>query len=268
MKVKLIILFFTSILLISCNSPTINGRVVDYFKAPIEGVKIIIEGTSIQTTSNSNGEYHLDFVPGVIKIKYSKDGYIGNNLTLNIAQKENFPAKEIQLILLPQNRGIFYLDKQSKKYYPLTRTSFTTSKIKTGKQLKLFSGTTYEYKKSYFAQIDENEIIKVNKGNIEFMDNRKPVIFLVKLNKVSNKKYKIMSVRYYTRWAFSNDVVERVRRGDFEQYLINEKSERKYKPYFIIRKCSLSKGYYAYYACNGIRSDVIGDPFVYVFKVE
>lgn len=81
----------------------IYGKIVDAREGSlISGVKVGIMGSEFAGTSNSKGEYDIDYVPGEIAVTYLKAGYLPFILRLNISQKLPYPAATIALRTLPR----------------------------------------------------------------------------------------------------------------------------------------------------------------------
>ncbi len=79
----------------------IYGTINDASGGPISGVTIRIDGSAFKTLSAKDGSYDLDYVPGDIKVLFSKRGYLPYILRLSIAQKMPYPAQEIKLKRIP-----------------------------------------------------------------------------------------------------------------------------------------------------------------------
>lgn len=74
----------------------ISGEVKDEKNNPVPQVLITIEGTSIGTYSNNNGEYSLELLPGKYKIILSSIGYktLDTETTIQTHKKQNFILEE------------------------------------------------------------------------------------------------------------------------------------------------------------------------------
>lgn len=90
-----------AILFFSCAKKKIEGQVFDNFNQPLEGVIVTIANSTFQATTDSEGSYSIDYVPGSINLSYTKQGYTSGNLNLDITRKESFPAQKIVLIKIP-----------------------------------------------------------------------------------------------------------------------------------------------------------------------
>ena len=84
---------------------SVKGNVRDQSGEPMAGVNVIVEGTTIGTMTDSNGNFTLNVPSTSIKIKFSYIGYedqivlIKNNRNLNITLNENSEMlDEVQII--------------------------------------------------------------------------------------------------------------------------------------------------------------------------
>ena len=99
-----IILLLATVVLSGCDfagNEYIEGTVVDMFGNPLEGVVIKISNSAFETTTDSDGAYALDYVPGALNITYTKDGYTSDKLDIELHQKAHFPAQEVTLYTIP-----------------------------------------------------------------------------------------------------------------------------------------------------------------------
>lgn len=103
-------LFLFSILaltLFGCESQTIQGRVVDLFGQPIEGVTVAISNSGFSTTTDDEGQYRLDYAPSnEIVVMYLKSDttqfqYDGNMKKVSIAEKCRYLMPDITLGAVP-----------------------------------------------------------------------------------------------------------------------------------------------------------------------
>jgi hypothetical protein len=79
---------------------------VDATERPLADVTVGIQGSSFTATTEDDGKYSLDYVPGEIKVTLSKSGYTSASLELNIAQKSVYPAARVQLFEIPKDKGL------------------------------------------------------------------------------------------------------------------------------------------------------------------
>jgi len=99
-RITLLIILFKPIIAVSLEG--IYGKVYDSCdNNPLSNVNITIAGSSFKDSTNENGDYDIDYVPGSIKLQYSKIGYLPYILKLDIAQKLPYPAQDVRLLKLP-----------------------------------------------------------------------------------------------------------------------------------------------------------------------
>lgn len=53
----------------------IMGKVINVFGDPLGGVHVSIENSEFTSITGQDGMYSLDYVPGTIKIVYTKEGF-------------------------------------------------------------------------------------------------------------------------------------------------------------------------------------------------
>jgi len=151
------------LILTSCGSKKIEGKVEDVFGNPLSNVKVKIDKSTFSTTTNSSGEYSIDYAPGNIKLYFIKDGYTTQTLTLNIQQKSKYPAEKIVLYPIPKERGMYYVDFDKKRLVKLNINGSIKYDYKTD---NFFSWKTEE---KYFLVINKSIPI-LKSGNIIFID--------------------------------------------------------------------------------------------------
>ena len=117
MRVKLMVLFMFVFGLVSAQKATLAGLVtdLDYNNESLPAVSVIIKGTTIGTTSDSNGKYSLEVTPGNHMVVFNFIGYTpvevpislkaGENKTLNQGLKTDNIALEAVTIEVIQSRG-------------------------------------------------------------------------------------------------------------------------------------------------------------------
>lgn len=88
----------------------IEGIVKDNFSDPVQDVTVKVEGTTFQTTTNGDGKYSVEYIPGAITISYLKPNYTPANRQLSVVVKDRVPAEEVILTKLPPGNGIYLLD--------------------------------------------------------------------------------------------------------------------------------------------------------------
>jgi TonB-linked SusC/RagA family outer membrane protein len=74
---------------------TVKGKVLDYDGIPIEGVSVIVKGTTLGVTSNENGDYSISNVPVASILEFRLIGYVTeerkveNELSINVVMIES-----------------------------------------------------------------------------------------------------------------------------------------------------------------------------------
>jgi ankyrin repeat protein len=95
-------------MLISCSqSGYITGTVKDIAGQPLQGVAVKIKGSQIETLSDKNGNYRINYVPGNFTLIFAKKGYTSFELPLILLAKEKYPAEEVVLCKLPKEVGFY-----------------------------------------------------------------------------------------------------------------------------------------------------------------
>src|SRR5688572_25498869 len=80
----------------------ISGKVFNSQSLPLPFASVLIKGTTIGTTSNSNGEYFLDLAPGEYTIVCQHVGYEKREKLLTVGDEPivfNFVLKAVTLSL-------------------------------------------------------------------------------------------------------------------------------------------------------------------------
>ncbi len=85
------------LLLTGCGGE-IEGKVVDKKSKPVQGVKVTVLKTKFTATTNENGEYKIDYVPGVLQVNFQHSPCYGEkSVELNISKKMKYPMEDIVL---------------------------------------------------------------------------------------------------------------------------------------------------------------------------
>lgn len=105
---RIITLAFVTMALVSCSTkPEVQGIVLDGFGKPLPGATVTVHNTTFATTTDSAGRYAVEYVPGMIVVTQTKEGYTSHSLALNIATKAKYPAQNVTLYKIPADRGVF-----------------------------------------------------------------------------------------------------------------------------------------------------------------
>jgi len=84
----------------------IQGQIIDNFGQPVAGVSIGIENSGYQTTSNAKGAFRLEYAPGLFKLVLNKDGYVGFQQELNLADDSGYKMGEVRMVRYQTLRGV------------------------------------------------------------------------------------------------------------------------------------------------------------------
>jgi hypothetical protein len=109
----LMLLSCLSLILTGCGKKNIEGVVKDPFGQGLEGVSVQVDKTTFSATTSKSGQYAIDYVPGTILLKFSKQGYSSHSLELNIQQKAKYPAEPVLLYPIPGIPGIFWIGEKN-----------------------------------------------------------------------------------------------------------------------------------------------------------
>ena len=127
-RLILCVLTFTSFTFFSC-SKQIKGKVFDNFGNPLEDVTITIPNSQYEATTNSSGEYSIDYAAGEIVLNFRKEGYIPSGEVLYITEKQDYPIKDTRITKIPTKSGIYIASDELSNYVQLTSQTTTISKL-------------------------------------------------------------------------------------------------------------------------------------------
>jgi hypothetical protein len=229
------------LMMVACTKPVIEGRVVDAFDKPLPDTLVSIEGTTISTTSNSDGQYSIEYVPGAIVVNYTKKGFTTSSLEINIAQESLFPANTVKLYEIPKTAGIYYID--SDRYVPLAsekmeavdkRTNFSNNKV----------WSTYSYKLPLSSKpggFKRDQIIQISFGEAEFLDTT---------DDTNNAKLLEME----SVGSIFKQVQKKGQQENIVGMNIIKEDTEQLPPNVLLRKATMSPGIYAFSPFNKLRS--------------
>jgi hypothetical protein len=92
-------------------APVLVGKLFDCFGRPLEGVSVAVVNSKFATSTDSQGNYTLGYVPGAIQLSYSKQGYYDGDVSLQIAAPATYPVQDVCLYKLLPSKGIFFVGK-------------------------------------------------------------------------------------------------------------------------------------------------------------
>lgn len=127
MKKALLLIFTSYLFFISCSS-SIDGNVTDNFNQPLHNVDIKIENSAYTTTSNSSGQFSLDYKAGSFKLLIEKEGYLSHTIELNVTDKSGYNLGKVELIKVPEKAGVYYISDS--KYIEIPKMKLETIKDK------------------------------------------------------------------------------------------------------------------------------------------
>ncbi len=163
-----------------CSKKDIGGVTKDPFGKGISGVSVHILKTQFKSTTDGNGRYSLDYVPGTFTIQYSKDAYTTIRLDLAIQQKSKFPAEPIVMYPIPKEKGIHYIGG-SKLIQLQLEPVIQTEERRSG----YFPVTRYRYymanKLTDGSELQAKDVLSIKPGKATFIDTFPQLIKLVKL---------------------------------------------------------------------------------------
>lgn len=145
--------------LTGCGQKGIEGVVHDPFGKGIEGVSMQIPKTTFTASTDKNGKYSLNYIPGAFSVKYMKPGYTTRVMDLTIQTKSRFPVETIIMYPIPKDQGIYYIgEKELIQIFP--------ARIKTWPAQR--SWNDYHYK--YYADVNGSQPPIFKPGEARFID--------------------------------------------------------------------------------------------------
>lgn len=108
MFVRTLIPALLTIGLVACGGPppTVEGRVVDLWDAPVEGAKVQLVGNDTPSTTNGKGRFTFPMAKkGKVTFKTSREGYISATENAEVKDPEKFQTVNIEMIPEPSTDG-------------------------------------------------------------------------------------------------------------------------------------------------------------------
>jgi hypothetical protein len=162
-----LIVLFGTLFTIGCGeSKKIEGVVLDLFGDPIPNVAVQVEKSEFRDITDSEGRYQLDYVAGNINVLFSAEGYTTESLELNIQEKAFFPASPTTLYPMPDESGVFLVDRKNKTLVNLVKSDIKKSNIRYQKGSLKINAFTYTIP-------NITRVPTLQSGNIEFIDTTK-----------------------------------------------------------------------------------------------
>ncbi len=145
-----------AVLLSTCAKQQLVGKTTDVFGHALAGVSVKVEKTGFQTTSDSAGDYALDYAPGAFALVFSKAGFTTMRLDLNIAQLTRMPVETAILYPVPEQNGMYILGSDGLKPLVEARMRRTIQNNAFGGELRV--------------SVPVNATVTVPSGTIRFID--------------------------------------------------------------------------------------------------
>lgn len=124
----------------SGNGASLTGKVFDIFGKPLAGVSVSVRNTRFSTTTDSQGNYSLGYVPGTIQVIFSKGGYYTGSLKLQIVTPSVYPVHDFPLFKELPGPGIFFIGESN---YVASAASVQSKKSEIGPELQRIIETEY-----------------------------------------------------------------------------------------------------------------------------
>lgn len=169
------LLFFLSLVLIwaSCSKEgKVSGKVLDEAGQPLADVLVKIEGSAIETKTQKDGSYSINYVPGEFDLIFSKDGYIGARLPLKLSEKQRFPAETVRMFRIPEEKEIYLVSASG--YQKLARVPVKEKIMETG---------TFIDKRYHRIFFPQGVPTTIQQRDCTFMDFDPENQILIRLNK-------------------------------------------------------------------------------------
>jgi hypothetical protein len=162
-----LIVLFGTLFTVGCGeSKKIEGVVLDLFGDPIPNAAVQVEKSEFRDITDSEGRYQLDYVAGNINVLFSAEGYTTESLELNIQEKAFYPASPTTLYPMPDESGVFYVDRKNKTLVNLAKSDIKKSNIRYQKGSLKINAFTYTIP-------NITRVPTLQSGNIEFIDTTK-----------------------------------------------------------------------------------------------
>lgn len=167
---------FTATIFYSC-SKEISGTVRDNFGNPIADVSVSIPNSDFKTTTNSSGEFKLNYAPGKFKVEFEKAGHSADFKELEVTQKVNYPLQLVELTRIPSTKGVFV--KGEKDYIELSMVKLKSKRTTRDS----FWGSGSVTSKRYFFEDDLAivEVVADSVKSFEVFNNTKYALRCIQL---------------------------------------------------------------------------------------
>ncbi len=151
-------------------SGTIDGKVIDGFGAPIEGVAVKIRKTKAEAVTDAGGNYEISYMPGITKLEFSKSGYTRVKTTTNLSETTKVDFKQVTLWKYPAEGGMYLLCKDS--YRKVNYNTFLNKPID-GKLTYVIEGepTVIPWSNTTFIDYESERPLVAGKDLYKVYDN-------------------------------------------------------------------------------------------------
>jgi hypothetical protein len=93
--------------------PTLQGRVVDPWNHPVDGVKVSQPGAETPAVSDDKGQFTLPLKLGKYKIKGEKEGFIPASREIEVKDEDASELRSLTIIPEPTNEGYHVVGPES-----------------------------------------------------------------------------------------------------------------------------------------------------------
>src|SRR5712691_7373524 len=97
-------------------SSRMTGIVKDNFGNLLEGVTVTVDKTDYVATTDKTGRYTVPFDPGVVNVKFTKDGYAIGHFGIRLADRRTVPIDVVVLEKFPPGDGLWMVSAEG--YFP------------------------------------------------------------------------------------------------------------------------------------------------------
>jgi hypothetical protein len=81
--------------------------VYDQGQAPLKGATVSVANSQFTATTDDSGRYALDYVPGAFTVLFFHEGYVSDSLSISVAKKTNYPARDAVLWRIPESGSMY-----------------------------------------------------------------------------------------------------------------------------------------------------------------
>lgn len=156
--------FGLMIILNSCDK-SINGKVIDNFNQPVEGIKIKIPNSAFESITDKNGNFKIEYAAGKFNIEFQKENYIPVTKELEISETKKYPLGQVDMIRIPKSEGVYF--KGEKDFIQIPQINLVSeNETQTMFGMKYVSGSKYFLPEENVFSIEIDSV-----GSVEIFDN-------------------------------------------------------------------------------------------------